>query len=176
MHIIKIQNLALLLFGAMLIANHPAWAGSDLEAIEKYQRARAERMYPGENHAGHGEEDSSKGFHGVYYGFVPCKTCLGTKMTLSLNQNNNYLLVIQSASEGSRESYEKGKYVWNEESRTVVLTPRKGKEMAIRYYHIQDEETLAQANDDGTKMTGDDADLFVLRRSDTVKTREIHFH
>ncbi|MDD1623686.1 MAG: copper resistance protein NlpE, partial [Methylococcaceae bacterium] len=94
--------------------------------------------------------------------------------TLSLKQNNNYLLVTQYAKEYSREFYEKGKYSWNDENHTVVLTPRKGG-TSTRSYHIENEGTLIQLNDDGTRMT-DEAGRYVLQRSDTVKSREIHIH
>src|SRR5690606_19449244 len=118
--------------------------------------------------------DKSLEFHGVFYGYLPCSDCNGIKVTLSLKQKNNYLLVTQYARESSREYYEKGKYSWDDENHTVILTPRKGG-IGKRHYHIENEGTLIQLNDDGTKMTND-SDRYVLRRSDTVKSREVHIH
>ncbi len=63
---------------------------------------------------------------------------------------------------------------WNDENHTVVLTPSKGG-TNTRRYHIENEGTLIQLNDDGTRMT-DEAERYVLQRSDTVKSREIHIH
>ncbi|MDZ4151929.1 MAG: copper resistance protein NlpE, partial [Methylicorpusculum sp.] len=62
-----------------------------------------------------------------------------------------------------------------EEKQTVVLTPKKGGE-STRHYRIKNEGTLVQINDDGSMISNDDADSYVLKRSDMVKSREVHFH
>jgi len=168
------HNLALFLFSSMLSAI-PAMAATDLEAQESFARARANSHQKDTDHAAHANPiDKSLDFHGVFYGFLPCKDCTGIKATLSLKQKNNYLLVTQPARESSREFYEKGKYSWNDENHTVVLTPSKGG-TSTRHYHIENEGSLIQLNDDGTRMTNE-ADRYVLQRSDTVKSREIHMH
>ncbi len=150
------QRLAFILFGALLLicAQVPA-------EIEH------------EGHAKH--EDRSAEWHGVFYGLGPCDDCLGLKMTLSLNQKQNYLMVLQYARPGSRETYEKGKYLWDDANRTVELTPRKGKGIP-RKYSIRDENALVELDENGQPLTGSDPERYVLRRSDTVKNREIHFH
>ncbi|MDD1608688.1 MAG: copper resistance protein NlpE, partial [Methylococcaceae bacterium] len=118
--------------------------------------------------------DKSQDFHGVFYGFLPCNDCNGIKTTLSLKQKNNYLLVTQPARDSSREFYEKGKYSWNEENNTLILTPRK--ESTPRQYLIKDEGTIIQLNSDGTQMSEELEESYTLRRSDTVKAREVHIH
>lgn len=173
MHALKKQlkyNLALFLFSSLLSAI-PAMAETDLEAQESFARARAKSPQKETDHAAHeNHTDKSQEFHGVFYGYLPCNDCNGIKTTLSLKQKNIYLLVTQPAKESSREFYEKGKYSWNDENRTVVLTPRKGG-TSTRRYHIEDEGTLIQLNDDGIKMED-----YVLQRSDTYKSREVHIH
>ncbi len=169
------QNLILVFTGTLLLAYNPAMAESDMQIQERVLKAR-EMAH--QQHAEHAAQvnpiDKSLEFHGVFYGFLPCKDCNGIKATLSLKQKNNYLLVTQPARESSREHYEKGKYSWNDETRIVVLTPRK--ESATRQYHIENEGTLIQLNSDGTRMTGEQAVQYTLRRSDTVKAREVHIH
>ena len=176
MHALKKQlkiNLGLFLFSSLLIANSVS-AATDLSAQEGYARALAKNHQKGMDHATHvAPIDKSLDFHGVFYGFLPCNDCTGIKATLSLKQNNNYLLVTQYAKESSKEYYEKGKYSWNDENRTVVLTPKKGG--TTRHYYIENEGTLIQLNDDGTKMSKE-SDRYVLQRSDTAKTREVHIH
>lgn len=168
------HNLALFLFSGLLSAI-PAMAATDLEAQQGFARALANKHQKETGHAAHeNHTDKSLEFHGIFYGFLPCTDCIGIKATLSLKQNNNYLLVTQSAKESSKEFYEKGKYSWNDENRTVVLTPSKGGTI-IRHYHIENEGTLIQLNDDGTRMS-DEADRYILRSSDTVKSREVHIH
>ncbi|MDO9424336.1 MAG: copper resistance protein NlpE, partial [Methylobacter sp.] len=117
--------------------------------------------------------DKNLEFHGVFYGYLPCNDCDGIKATLSLKQNNNYLLVTQPARDSSREFYEKGKYSWDDKKQVVVLTPRK--ESTVRQYYIEDEGTLIQLNSDGRRMKGN-SDRYTLRRSDRAKSREVHIH
>lgn len=167
------QHLSLILFSILLPANF-AMAATDLTAQENYARALAKNHQQDTDHSAHANHDKSLDFHGIFYGFLPCNDCNGIKTTLSLKQNNNYLLVTQPARESSREFYEKGKYSWNEENHTLVLTPRKGSES--RYYLIKEEGIIVQMNSDGTPMSEELEDSYTLRRSDTVKSREVHIH
>jgi len=168
------QNLALFLFGSLITAI-PAMAATDLEAQQGFARAFAKNHQKETDNAAHkNHTDKSLEFRGIYYGFLPCDDCNGIKATLSLKQNNNYLLVTQPAKESSREFYEKGKYNWNDENQTVVLTPTKGG-TKIRQYRIENEGTLIQLNDDGTRMSNE-ANRYIMRSSDTVKSREVHIH
>jgi uncharacterized lipoprotein NlpE involved in copper resistance len=168
-------NPALIFFSTLLSAYNPAMAESDMQIQERVLKARELASQQKTDHAAHvNPDDKSLEFHGVFYGFLPCKDCNGIKTTLSLKQKNNYLLVTQPARESSREYYEKGKYSWNDENHTVVLTPHK--ESTTRQYHIENGETLIQLNSDGTRITDDQADNYILRRSDTVKSREVHIH
>jgi uncharacterized lipoprotein NlpE involved in copper resistance len=169
------QNLAWVLFSTVFAAYQPALAVTDTEAQESFLKARAKAGQQNE-HAGHDEHaDHSLDFHGVFMGFVPCNDCLGIKMTLSLNQNKNYSLVVQYARPGARETYEKGKYEWNEDQQRVTLTPRKNKGEP-RQFHIENGETLILLNEDGARMTGSEAARYELHKSDTMKNREFHFH
>jgi hypothetical protein len=169
------QNLTLIFFSSLLLAYYPAMAESDKQIQEKVLKAREMSNQQNTDHATHENPiDKSLEFRGVFYGFLPCKDCNGIKTTLSLKQHNNYLLVTQPARESSREYYEKGKYSWNDENHTVVLTPRK--ESDIRQYHIENEGTLVQLSSGGARMTGDEAGRYVLRRSDGLKSREVHIH
>ncbi len=178
MHTLKIQlkqNMALAFFAVLVSALHPAMAESDKQIQERVLKAREMAHQQHTEHEGHVKPISeSEEFRGVFYGFLPCNDCNGIKTTLSLKQKNNYLLVTQPARESSREYYEKGKYSWNDKNHTVVLTPRK--ESTKRQYHIENEGTLIQLNSDGERITGDRADDYILRRSDTVKSREVHIH
>jgi uncharacterized lipoprotein NlpE involved in copper resistance len=177
MHTLKNQfkkNLTLVSFGILLSAN-TAMAATDLVAQENYLKARIKTHQQNTDHTTHIEPiEKSLDFHGVFYGYLPCEDCNGIKSTLSLKQKNNYLLVTQPAKESSKESYEKGKYTWNEETHTLALTARN--EAGTRQYLIKDEGTLVLLNQDGTEMKGDKSDSYTLRRSDSIKTREVHIH
>lgn len=117
--------------------------------------------------------DQGKGFKGIFYGFLPCTDCTGIKKTLSLKQNNNYLLVTQYAKDSAREYYEKGKYTWDDKTKTVTLKPNKD-EPSIQL-RIENDSVLVLLNPDGTAMAGNQDD-YSLRRSDIAKSRDVHIH
>jgi len=168
------QNLTLIFLTALFSGN-AAVADSDMQKQEKALRAREMLSQQQANHAGHAAPiDKSLEFHGVFYGYLPCEDCNGIKTTLSLKQKDNYLIVTQPARDSSREYFEKGKYTWDEKNRIVVLTSRK--DGSIKKYRIEDEGTIIQLNSDGTPIAGGDEDRYTLRRSDTVKSREVHIH
>jgi hypothetical protein len=171
----KTVKQTLAFFSVLFLANS-VFAATDISAQQKFLEARVATHQPESEHANHlTAVDESKKFHGVFYGFLPCDNCNGIKSTLSLKDNNNYLLVTQPAKESSREFYEKGKYTWDDENKLVLLTP-KNQEAITRQYRIKDEGTLIQLNDDGTQATDAEVEKYTLRRSDTVKSREVHIH
>lgn len=168
-----IKNLTTISFGTLLVACQAALAESDMQLQEKVLKTREMTQHQGMDHSAHNNEDS--GFRGVFYGYLPCKEegCKGIKMTLSLKQKSNYLLVYQYAKESSREYYEKGKYQWDDKARTLLLTPNK--DAAKRLFSIQDEGTLIQLGNDGKPLPGDQ-DEYSLQRSDKAKSRQVHIH
>ncbi len=104
------QKLVLIILGFLSISFNPATANSDMEAMGQVQRAR-ELARSKSDHSKHQEPvDESQNFRGVYYGYMPCKDCAGIKMTLSLKNKKNYLLVTQHAQASNREYFDKGKY------------------------------------------------------------------
>lgn len=171
----KIVKQTFVFFGVLLFCVS-TMAATDLVAQQKFLEAKMKSHQQEGEHANHlNPVEESKKFRGVFYGFLPCDNCNGIKAILSLKDNNNYLLVTQPAKESSREFYEKGKYTWDDDNKLVLLTP-KNHESTTRQYRIKDEGTLIQLNDDGQKFTGEKANSYILRRSDTVQSREVHIH
>lgn len=167
------QKLTLLLFSVLIILFNPAMAKSDKQIMGDVQRARNLARQHGDHSKHIKPVDESQKFRGVYYGYLPCKDCAGIKMTLSLKNKKNYLLVTQYAQASTREFYEKGKYTWDDKSRTVTLIARK--DSSMRKLHIKDEGTLIVLSPEGTPMKGDQ-DKYALLRSDKNKSREVHIH
>lgn len=171
--LIKHSNLSLIFF-SLLFSASPVMAKTDIEAQQNFAKALA-KSHQSDDHSAHTKPiDKKLDFHGVFYGYLPCNDCDGVKSTLSLKQNNNYLLVTQPAKDSSREYYEKGKYTWDEENHLLVLTSRK--DSSTRQFLIKDEGTIVQLNSDGTRMSEELEDDYTLQRSDTVKSREVHIH
>lgn len=151
-----------------------AQAGSDLEAQQGVAQARARSNDQDMDHSAHrNANDPRYIYRGVFYGYLPCSDCDGIKNTLSLKHKNNYLLVVQYARQSSRETFEKGKYQWDEDKKLVTLTPNK-EDVAPRYYRIKDEATLIQLNADGSMPKNTSG--YQLQRSDTYQSREVHIH
>jgi hypothetical protein len=166
----------LLACSALLSSFDAAWAESDKELQEKALKARELRQQGAMDHSAHaGTAEVAGKFRGVFYGYLPCQeeNCSGLKMTLSLNDKNNYLLVIQPAKPQNRESFEKGKYEWDDARGTVLLTPNK--EAPQRRLAIKNEGTLLYLSGDGVPMPGDQ-DQYLLKKSDVAGNREMHIH
>jgi hypothetical protein len=173
----KIKNkLVFTAFGILISSLGVAMAETDKEIQEKALKAREQQHGMTMDHSAHMKsEDTAGKFRGVFYGYLPCheKDCNGIKMTLSLNAKNRYLLVIQPAKAQNRESFEKGKYEWDEKEGIAVLTP--SKEAPVRRLAIKDDSTLLYLTDDGSHMSGD-RDRYLLQRTDQANNREMHIH
>ena len=171
----QLKQIRAFIFFGILFAANVAMAATDQAAQEQLLRARVKLLEQNSDHSVHLQPvDKSLEFHGVFYGYLPCKDCSGIKTTLSLKQNNNYLLVTQPAKESSKEFYEKGKYSWDFKNNSVVLTSRN--DATTRQYRIKDEGTLILLSSDGAQIRQDQTENYTLRRSDTVKSREVHIH
>lgn len=161
---------------AIMGLSSPAIAESDKEIAEKAAKQRALAREGGDmDHSQHSLPGDKGKFRGVFYGYLPCNEldCNGIKMTLSLNAKDNYLLVIQPAKLLNRESFEKGKYTWDESNRMVVLTPNK--EAPIRKLQIKDDGALLYVNSDGRPFPGSEKP-YLMERSDLAGNREMHIH
>jgi len=169
------QKLAFILVAVLVVSSHSTMANTDKKAMGDVQRAREQVKQKGMDHAKHLQQpvDPSMQFRGVYYGYLPCKDCAGIKMTLSLKNKKNYLLVTQYAQASNREFYEKGKYDWDDKSRIVTLVSRKDK--SIRKLRIKNEGALIVLTSEGKPKKGDQ-DQYALLRSDKNKSRELHIH
>ncbi|MEW6038067.1 MAG: copper resistance protein NlpE [Pseudomonadota bacterium] len=171
-----IKKVLFIVFGATLPLLNPAWAETDMQLQEKALKARELGQQGAVDHSAHaGGGEAAGKFRGVFYGYLPCQeeNCDGLKMTLSLNDKNRYLLVIQPAKPQNRESFEKGKYQWDDRNGIVLLTPNK--DAPPRRLAIQDEGTLVYLSGDGKPLPGDQ-DRYRLERSDKASNREMHIH
>ncbi len=167
------QKLILVLLSVLIVSFNTAIANSDKQAMAEVQKARAKARGKGGHSIHMMPIDESQKFRGIYYGYLPCKDCAGIKMTLSLKNKKNYLLVTQYAQASNREYFEKGKYTWDDKSRRVTLISRK--DSSIRKFWIKNEGTLIQLTSEGAPMEGNQ-DKYALLRSDKNKSREVHIH
>ncbi len=168
------KKLTLLLLSLASLAFNPVFAKSDMEIMADVQKAR-EKLRAKNGHAKHEMTpvSESQQYRGVFYGYLPCNDCAGVKMTLSLKNKQNYLLVTQYARSSNKEYYEKGKYVWDKKTRMVTLTSRK--EGKIQKYRIKNEGKLILLSPDGVTLKGNQ-NKYTLLRTDKNKSRTVHIH
>lgn len=145
------QKLALVLLSVLSVSFNPAIAQSDKQTMGGHTK----HAIP---------TDKNQEFRGVYYGVLPCKKkdCAGMKMTLSLKNRQNYLIVTQNAQSSSREYYEKGKYSWDDKSGIVTLVARK--DSSIRKFRIKNEARLIMLTPEGKPMAGDQRKYTLAKR------------
>lgn len=107
---------------------------------------------------------------GLYLGFFPCDDCQGIRTTLALNGNGTYVYISLYTGKSDREFVEKGKFSLGENGDTLVLTPKKGSTTTQQY--LIDDDMLVKLDEDGSRITKDGADRFILKRKDVVKTKD----
>lgn len=120
------------------------------------------------------EHSQHKSWSGLYLGFVPCPDCKGVKTTLALNPNGSYQLLTQYVGKSEREIVEKGKFAIDSETKTLILTPKKGD--IKREYFMDGNDALIQLDDEGHRITGDGADRYVLRKTDVTQPSSSSSH
>jgi len=118
----------------------------------------------GDNTAEH--KQANLNLSGLYLGFFPCSDCQGIRTTLALNSNNNYVFITLYVGKSDREFVEKGKYSLGENN-TLILTPRKGSTTAQQY--LIEDDMLIKLDEDGNRISKDNADGYILKRKDVVK-------
>jgi len=108
---------------------------------------------------------------GVYNGFLPCDDCKGIKTTLALNNNGTYILMTQFVGKSPRDFVEKGKFAWNADSNTLVLTSRDG---STKHEYGVDENNLVKLDDNGNRVSGKLAERYILRRNVMPEAQQQH--
>jgi len=101
---------------------------------------------------------SSLDYKGTYTGKVPTASGEGMIVTIELGDDT---FVKKTVYVGKKDaSEEKGKYAWNNEGNTITLEGVKGS--PSKYF--VGENTLTQLDMDGNKITGDLADMYILKK------------
>jgi copper homeostasis protein (lipoprotein) len=153
----------------MHLANKPPFKNHLITAILAALFSINNPVYaesPDPEHTAHHAQNSMD-WSGIYNGFLPCADCVGIKTSLALNANNSYILITQNTGKSPREYVEKGKFAWVDTSNTIILTPRNS--TSTRQYLIG-ENILTQLDGDGNKVSGKDAERYILRRKEMTSS------
>lgn len=101
---------------------------------------------------------NSLDYKGTYAGKVPTASGEGMIVTIELGDDT---FVKKTVYVGKKDTFEEnGKYTWNSEGNTITL---EGVKDSPGKYFVG-ENTLTQLDMDGNKITGDLADMYILKK------------
>ena len=101
---------------------------------------------------------NSLDYEGTYVGTLPTASGEGMKVTLTLT-DKNYTKEIQYIGKKTEPVKETGTYKWDTAGNVVTL---EGAEKPNQYF--VSENNVTQLDIDGNKITGDMADLYILKK------------
>lgn len=97
---------------------------------------------------------------GTYHGITPCADCEGIDTTLELTQDERFTLTTIYLGEDETPHTTEGSFFWNDAGNTVTLA---GVEDRPAQFFVA-ENAVIQLDMDGNRVTGDLADLYILRK------------
>jgi len=102
---------------------------------------------------------NSLDYKGTYKGEIPAADAPGIIISITLS-DNTYVKTMKYVDRGDKTFEEKGDYTWNAEGNTIKLMG--AKDSPDQYF--VGENTLTMLDMDGNKITGDMADLYILKK------------
>lgn len=112
-----------------------------------------------ETHDSH-EMAAAESWVGTYAGTLPCADCPGIETEIMLHHDNTYMKSEKYLeTEGENELKEDGTITWNADKTQFTLTPNGDKAPAS--FKVS-EGKITLLNADGTEVTGETAETYVL--------------
>lgn len=127
------------------------------EAEEKASVSEFSEIAKGMND-GHNARNSLD-YEGTYKGKIPAADAAGIIISITLS-DSTYVKTMKYEGKGDETFEEKGKYTWNDEGNTVTLL---GSDDKPDLYFVG-ENTLTMLDAEGKRITGDLADMYILRK------------
>nr|WP_315150243.1 copper resistance protein NlpE [uncultured Flavobacterium sp.] len=104
---------------------------------------------------------NSLDWQGTYRGVTPCADCEGIETEIILNLDLTYVMKTKYLGKGDGKVFEeKGSFVWDKSGANIAL---KGGKVGPSQYKVR-ENQLIQLDMEGNPITGDLADMFVLKK------------
>lgn len=111
---------------------------------------------------GHNSQNSLD-WNGVYRGMLPCADCEGILMELELHTDLTYELSYQYQGATTEVFKEKGNFQWNNSGSKITLI---AKDQQVNRRFQVGENQLFSLDGDGNRITGELADMFILKKKD----------
>jgi len=101
-------------------------------------------------------------YQGTYQGVLPCADCDGLETTISLNENNTYVIQSQYLGKGNKIFEQRGTFTWNKTGSIVIFD---NIDNAPNQYAVG-KNTLTQLDLEGNLITGSLAKQYVLSKQE----------
>lgn len=108
---------------------------------------------------------TSLDYNGIYQGTLPCADCQGIKTTITINDDNTYLLKQDYLGKNTSIE-EKGNYAWDKNNNQFTLQPSDAKGQSLKFF--VGENTLIALDTTGNKITGALADQYILSKNNVA--------
>jgi len=127
----------------------------ELTENDKHTTELAEEAVPDLHHA-----QNALDWDGIYKGILPCADCEGIETTLELKKDLTFIIKETYLGIPKESTFkEQGTFTWNENGTTITLND----ENRFMSYWVG-EDTLTMLDLNGNKITGDLADMYILRK------------
>lgn len=98
-------------------------------------------------------------YEGVYKGILPCADCEGIATTITIDRESNYSIEWMYLGKGGNVYSNSGKYKWSRDGRIIEL---QGVDVPNKYQ--VGENVLFYLDRKGKRITGDNAEMYMLRK------------
>ena len=112
---------------------------------------------------------TSLDWNGTYSGVTPCASCSGIDTTLTLKQDNTYVLetrYLGDENEAKKVFTEAGSFEWNNEGNKISLMGDASRIDGPKQYQVG-ENQLLMLDMEGNRITGSLAELYRLAKQDS---------
>jgi copper homeostasis protein (lipoprotein) len=103
-------------------------------------------------------------YQGTYKGVLPCADCDGLETTISLNENNTYVIQSQYLGKGNKIFEQRGTFTWNKTGSIVVFD---NIDNAPNQYAVG-KNTLTQLDIEGNLIIGSLAEQYILSKQKKI--------
>lgn len=97
---------------------------------------------------------------GTYKGMTPCADCEGIETEVTLSSDMTFVIKTKYKGKGDKVFEETGSFKWDNKGSNITLEGLKGRPTQF----FVGENTLTQLDMDGNKVTGDLADMYILKK------------
>jgi len=108
--------------------------------------------------------ENSLDWEGLYIGTIPCADCEGIEVSVTLNEDNTYVMHYYYIGKENKVEPFRGTFTWNEDGSTVIFSDK-----TMPHYFKVGENTLTQLDMEGKPIEGKLAVRYILNKIEQDK-------